>query len=272
MAHKHKKANRKPITQVSPIAYFSRDPEPMPAWLKEHKEGQKIQLSQFLSSRIIYYPGAGTDGSPIRLFNTAQAAHIFIYADYGYEKEKMDSLLSDNAFSGYHLHHEQALSQEDLSPHPPRYHITEAERRAAISGYDMSIRPQDGFALLKIYERNEDVGEDHGAQRFAVLYIGGDANATYDVLFGNTNRTPYACVVCANMGSGYTCFVRDSLLELIAERTSRFPKYLICMQSYGWNGYQMLQTVRPIPVGGVKRFVWTNGNETANLDKADRLL
>ena len=253
-----RKNNHKPIIQITPVEYFCADKESMPLWLTTHKKGDKVNISELLASRLVYYPGAGIDGSPIRTFNIAHAAHVFIYVDYGYDKQKIDIELSDDAFVGYHLHHEQEITQNELLPRVFHSHASDDEVRFAVSGYDMSIRPEEGFSLLKIYERNEDFGEAHGAQRFAILYIGADANLTYDVLFGNTDRSPYACVVCANMGSGCTCFVKNSLLEQIAIRTNRLPKYLLCMRDYGWDGYQMLRTVKPIPAGEGKRFVWKN--------------
>ena len=245
-----------PIIQITPAEYFSADKEPMPLWLVNHKKGDKVNILELLNSRLVYYPGAGTDGSPIRTFNIAHAAHVFVYVDYGYNKEKINSELSDDAFVGYHLHHEQDVTKNELLPLAFLSHVTEEEMRFAASGYDMSIRPEDGFALLKIYERNEEFGEEHGAQRFAILYIGADANLTYDVLFGNTDRSPYACVVCANMGSGCTCFNENSLIKRIAERTNSFPKYLVGGKTYGWNRYQMLKTVSYVKASDGKRFVW----------------
>ena len=258
-----RKNNHKPIIQITPAEYFSADKEYIPLWLANHKKGDKVNISELLNSRMVYYPGAGTDGSPIRTFNTAHAAHVFVYVDYGYDKQKIDSELSDDAFTGYHIYHEQAVSQKELSPRTPHYHVTEEEIREAISGYDMSICPNEGFALLKIYERNEDYTDDHGAERFAILYIGADANLTYDVLFGNTDRSPYACVVCANMGSGCTCFVRDSLMERIASRANRFPKYLLCIRGCGWEGYGMLKTVSNTRGD---RYVWKKGHRNVTID------
>jgi hypothetical protein len=258
-----RKNNHKPIIQITPAEYFSADKEYIPLWLANHKKGDKVNISELLNSRIVYYPGAGTDGSPIRTFNTAHATHVFVYVDYGYDKQKIDSELSDDAFVGYHLHHEQAVTRNELLPCAFHSHVSNEEMRFAASGYNMSIRPEDGFALLKIYERNEDYTDDHGAERFAILYIGADANLTYDVLFGNTDRSPYACVVCANMGSGCTCFVRDSLMERIAIRANRFPKYLLCIRGYGWEGYGMLKTVSNTRGD---RYVWKKGHRNVTID------
>ena len=51
---------------------------------------------------------------------------------------------------------------------------------------------RNSFGFLKIYERDESLGEEHGAERFAVLFFGGDAIALYDAIFGNTNAKPFA--------------------------------------------------------------------------------
>lgn len=251
-----KKSNHTPIIQISPTEYFFKDRENMPTWLKNHNKGEKLDISELLDSRLVYYPGAWIDGTPICMFNKAHAVHVFVYVDYGYSKEKIDSALSNDAFRGYHFHHEQEVTENELLPRNLIYHVTEEEMRKAASGYDMSIPTNEGFAILKIYERDDGLDEEHGAERFAILYIGGDANATYDVLFGNTNRSPYACVVCANMGSGYTCFDEKSLIARIAERTNSFPKYLVGGKTYGWNRYQMLKTVSYVKASDGKRFVW----------------
>lgn len=259
-------SNGKPIAQISPIGYFSNEKEPLPLWLENHQKGERVDISELLNSRIIYYPGARTDGSPIRTFNSAHAAHVFLYVDYGLNRDEIESALTESAFAGYHLYHEQDVSRTELSPYAPFYHVTEDERRLAIEGYDMSIRAEDSFAILKIYERNGDFGEEHGASRFTVLYLAADANAAYDALFGNTKRTPYACVVCNNMGSGMTCFTKGSLIELIAKRTNRFPKYLLCAKDYGWDGYRMLRTVS---AAYDHRFVWIKNAMEPAIDRQD---
>ena len=255
-----KKRKGKPIVQISPIEFFSRDSEEMPAWLASHAVGERVAIGDVLASRTVYYPGSWFDGNPIRTFNKAHAVHAYIYADYGCSAQKVNSELSDDAFKGYHLYHEQKVSREELAPRHITYHITEEEMRLARSGYDMSIAPEDGFSILKIYERDADMGEEHGAKRFAILYIGGDANAVYDVLYGNTDRSPYACIACANMGSGCCCFVKNSLLEAIAMRTNRYPKYLICRDGLGWAKYRMLRTVSGM-TACAERFVWVKDAE-----------
>ena len=254
MAHKHKNPNPDPIIQISPIEYFSKDPESMPAWLRNHKKGEKVDFSALLASRIIYYPGSALEGSPIHVFNQAHAAHVYLYIDYGFTKETIETLMAERIPAGYHIYDEAEPSQRDILPCAPRYHLTDDERRRVAELYHHAQVPtHNAFAFLKIYERDEAYGEEHGAERFAVLYLGADAIATYDAIFGNTNAKPFACIL-GNYGfdGSYEGFCRGSLLENIAKRINCLPKYLICEKNYVWNDYKMLKTV-----GGTKgRFVF----------------
>lgn len=261
MAHKHKKGNENPTLQISPIGYFAKDPEPMPAWLNNHKAGTPVRIGDLWSSRVVYNPGAGFEGAPIHIFNAAHAAHVFVYVEYGFTKEFVDRELSDDAFRGYHLHHQQDVFPHEFAPRPLVYHLKGEELEAVATLYQQTKVPtNNAFALLKIYERNEDMPEEHGAWRFAVLYLGADAIATYDVLFGNTHCSPYACVADSyGFDGSYDGFSGGSLIEKIATRANRRPKYLLSPKSCrGWQGYRMLKSVS----GSKYRFVWINENET----------
>jgi hypothetical protein len=253
--------------QISPIEYFAQDQEPLPQWLKDHKASTPVNIQELFSSRIVYNPGAGMEGSPIYVFNSAHAAHVFVYVDYGVTKATVDQELSDEAFRGYHLHHQQEVSEKELAPRSFTYHLTAEELREAReqSAYVLIPEP-NGFGILKIYERDENLGEEHGAWRFAVLYLGADAIAAYDVLFGNTSCTPYASVVDSySFGNAYAPFTVDSILEKIAVRSDRLPKYLLSPRGGGWNGYRMLKTVS----GTYGRFVWVKDNGDVTHDGFD---
>lgn len=244
-----------PIKQISLAAYLSGDQEKLPLWLERYQSGQAVDIDELLRSRIVYNPGAGTEGAPIRVFNAAGAAHVFVYVDYGFSKEAIDGALSNDAFRGYHLIGEQTLSADRLCRSAPTYHLTAEELERVRQAYRVgSIPTQNAFGILKIYQRDGALGEEHGAWRFALLYLGADAIATYDVLFGNTAYSPFACIVDAYGFSGeYDHFARGSLIERIAQRTNRLPKYLLCAHHCeGWEGYRMLRTVG----GSYGRFLW----------------
>ena len=70
----------------------------MPQWLAEYN-GNGIDLGGVRKTASVYYPGAGFDGQPIHTFNAGHAAYLYIYADYGVEKQVIESKL--DSFKGY---------------------------------------------------------------------------------------------------------------------------------------------------------------------------
>ncbi len=246
-------AKSEPIIQISPVEFLSGDREDMPEWLKDFNGGD-FDARRLLESRVVFNPGAGTEGSPIRIFNQAHAAHVFLYVDYDYTASRINAEMSTDAFLGYHILYEKRLNVRELLRQKPRYHLTAEEIETATEMYEhYGISTKNSFGILKIYQRDEGYGEEHGAYRFALLYIGGDAIATYDALFGNTSCTPYACVVDAYSCNAYTPFGKDSILEKVAIRSGRLPKYLLCARHcQGWNGYEMRRDVS----GSRYRFIW----------------
>lgn len=232
--------------QISMIEYFSKDREAMPSWLENFEIGQKVRVGDIFRSRIVYNPGAGFEGAPIRTFNASHAAHTFVYVDYGFNKETVDSELSDGAFHGYHLIHAQNVARDELFSGAPVYHLDNEDIKIIKEGYArMNVDTDNSFGILKIFQRNADLGDDHGALRFAVLYLGADAIAAYDVLFGNTDCTPFASVIDTyGFGGAYEPFTKGSVMERIAQRTNCFPQYLLCRSDVdAWEGYSMLKTV-----------------------------
>lgn len=239
----------------TPEEYLSDDKEDMPDWLASFKKGDRVDIQELFSSRILFNPGAGTEGSPIRVFNKAHAVHVFMYVDYGYTEDEIDRELSDRAFLGYHLIHEERISPKRLTPKPITYHLTEEELREIAESYKWyGIPTTNRFCILKIYERDAELGDGHGAARFAIVYVGGDAIAAYDAIFGNTDRSPFACVI-ENYGFSltYSPFGAGSYLEKIALRSERLPKYLLCAENCDcWAEFVKLRRV-----GGTdRRFLW----------------
>jgi len=81
--------------------------EPMPEWLSKYcaPPSQRINRSRilrdFMKSRIVFYPGGGTDGQPVACFNSGGAAHCYLYVDYMISREEMVSELCNRGFIGY---------------------------------------------------------------------------------------------------------------------------------------------------------------------------
>lgn len=247
---------------ISLIDYLNQDKEELPVWLRDYGKDTILDMKEVLKSRVCYYPGAGFDGKPIWLFNKANSVHLFIYVDYLMkENETSDALDAPNAFTGYHLIGTIKLSKDLLLPNGFKEHITSEEKNKAINGYkEFGINPSRGYAYMKIFERNPEFDEKHGAFRFAIIYLGADAITTYDALFGNKNANLYSMFLQDyGFGCQYEHFGEGTLLERIAERTNSFPKYIISYQKcYMWKGYDVNPKVAPV-ISGNKYFVFEKG-------------
>jgi hypothetical protein len=79
---------------------FTRHHESPPKWLAGFQPDQRPVASimrDFLGSKLVFYPGSGFDGSVVKLFNEAQAAHCFVYVDYGITHDAIEHQLDANA-------------------------------------------------------------------------------------------------------------------------------------------------------------------------------
>ncbi|MCS6954477.1 MAG: hypothetical protein RMK57_16810 [Bryobacterales bacterium] len=224
--------------------------ESEPEWLNmaEETDNPTVRrkfLRGFLGSRIVYYPGAGEDGHPVKLFNRAHAAHSYIYADYGYSRHEVHSIVtphpqsSRRGFRGYRIVTVLDVQREELAPWPPRYHLNpeEAPNQSELIG------SRSPFALLYVFQRLPEFGEDHGAHRFAVLFLCADGFAAYDALFCQPESIarPF-CVLIQDysiFGGNWGRFGRDGQLEQIARRTNVLPELLLVAytESEPWHGY-----------------------------------
>ena len=67
--------------------------EESPSFLRAFDPAQPPDPRQlvegFLASRMVYYPGSGSDGQPIRVSNQERLAHCHLYADYGVPLDRL---------------------------------------------------------------------------------------------------------------------------------------------------------------------------------------
>ena len=83
--------------------YLRSRGEPIPQWLDEFENGDTFEIGQFFASRVVYYPGSGTDGQPVKLFGSSHSAHCFVYADNGIVQGDLEAELArpTRHFRGY---------------------------------------------------------------------------------------------------------------------------------------------------------------------------
>ena len=99
------------------ITMLQRNPEPLPEWLRE--PAPAFDRTSFFGSRTVYYPGAGSDGQPVKLCARAHAAHAFIYVDYHVSMTKIRNSvrgIEDPGFRGYDVEHEEEVEESVLRP------------------------------------------------------------------------------------------------------------------------------------------------------------
>lgn len=219
--------------------YLNNEKELIPNWLLNYKKGNKFSFTEFLQNRIAFYPGFGNDGQPIKICNQAQYVHQYIYVDYGVPKDKLLANIKVTPFKGYEVYDFIELKYSDLAPngwvphHKPEFN------------YYNCVNMNDAYALLAIFDREQDLDDDYGAQRFAVLFLFADAMATFDALFINNNITP-AIMFLADHGFGnnYDRYDNNGILHNLAKSNHCLPEYLVFTRnSTPWDGYQKVQGV-----------------------------
>ena len=225
--------------------YLENDKEPIPDWLNNHKAGNKINIREVLSHRILYYPGAYDDGEPLRDFNKTNHLHTFFYVDYLMNEADLRKKLTDNnAFTGYTLLDIQNLTPKELVPDGWTRHFTPTRE-------DIERMPNDAqqntFGLIAIFEREPTFDDSHGAKRFALIYLKSDGIATYDAVFANYKNPPQVLVLQDHgFGCGYAPFGNDGPLVKIANITNCYPNYIFCAENtLIWDGYEKVDGLFP---------------------------
>lgn len=196
-------------------------------------------LEALLQSPIVYYPGFGSDGHPVKFFNTRHEATCFVYADYRVEEEQVRAALDNpersysGRFLGYHCLQRIPVTAEDLTPNGWQPHRLP-------SGHSWEkplIRP---YGFLELLERDDGYDDTHGAKQLSILFLGADGHAAYDALFcQRPTRVPYAVVLKDHgFGGNYSRFGGGGALEDITMRARVLPEFLlVAANTRPWAGY-----------------------------------
>ncbi|WP_299949307.1 hypothetical protein [Hyphomonas sp. BRH_c22] len=218
--------------------YLQRFHEEQPDWLRQCASGKMAgrpdMLSALLRSRTVFYPGSGTDGSPVSLFNRAHAAHCFIYCDSGLSLHELRKVLRDEPFRNYEAVSEILLSEGDLTaagcstPTGPGY---------------LMFTPVTPYAMLVLFGRKPHKDNVHGADVFAVLFLGWDGFDAFETLYARRDESvPPFCVVLQDHGFGGNSsgkkFGGGGRLEGYAIASGSLPEFaLVGHATNAWAGY-----------------------------------
>ena len=219
----------------------------MPSWLRTYTPGTRVNITDILKGRTVFYPGSRFDGEPVRVFNRAGYAHLFVYADYGLPEEELRRELTDRAFRGYRILDIRNYTERELCPNGWTQHYRPtAEEMEWIRDWVRGSRARP-YCLLTVLERKSGFGEAHGAQRFAILFLMADGIATYDALFANRHRAPDVLVLQDHgFGGNYNRFCQGGAMERIALDGRVLPGMLhTCQYDTVWTGYTAVPGVPP---------------------------
>jgi len=198
----------------------------IPSWLFSRPPLSAETLEQFLSSRVVYYPGSGADGHAVQLFGGTHAAHCFVHADFGRSAESVQSLLAPanpRHFRGYQACVQQVLSATEL------LRLIEADSAHPCPGQDTRLTG----ALWAVLEREPDMNDDHGPLLIAFLHIGAEAVWVFDKLWARARRAPYAVLLQDHWWAGnWRPFGGDQApLYRLARNCNALPPWLVIAEN-----------------------------------------
>jgi hypothetical protein len=162
--------------------------------------------------------------------------HSFIYVDYGNEEQAVDAEAQAHGFLGYHLVGSKNLSERDLAPNGWRPHVppnfqNQMRRFTSIRAEGFVRNP---FATWHIFDRDDDKGEDHGPQRFSLVYLCADGVAAYQALYWPNHTAPEVLAIIQpghGFGGNYTDFTDPDgffAWTVLHGNCRVIPEYIVC--------------------------------------------
>lgn len=219
---------------------------------------EQIEMAPFplhdILNNSLYYPSCGLDGGVVKDCNTLNAGLgivSFIYCDYGVDEEKLMGQI--NTFRGYRLFASRAVNPMDLIPngwvpqYPPNFDF---ER------YRQYEAHWQHFIQWFVYERCEEMRDNHGPKRFSLLYCGGEGVATYQALYWTNNACAKALAIIQpghGFGLNWTNFfdADGKLAWVINNNPNGIPEVIYYggggggYDDFGWEGYESVRMISP---------------------------
>ena len=228
-----------------------------PGWLMAPPLFSKAVAREFLSSRVVFYPGSGVDCAPIELFK--QSAHGYLYVDY------LTDLDSTPPIPNCKLLHQQALTIGEITESLgldtnqaafSRGDLTPNETQALDQFFDGQETPQSRLlgGRWSIWERTGiQAGETHH-RRFALLQLHAEAIWVFKGLW--CTRQPQAKLFALYLGrdsTNWTHWRPGGWLFRLAVNHQTFPLWLRCWSDGRWPEYDHQFSDSPDEGTGVYR-------------------
>ena len=238
---------------------FENNREDTPDWLKMFKPGDELNLRKVFSTASVMYPGSGNDGRAIKLFSQAHAAHLFYYVDSGMSPNDWKQELKRIPVKGYHILDAREMTRRDLNiDRAPDTSQSSPESRDGDENEFIQHRRQILMDMMNtynadrptcyfvIFERDRELDDKHGVERFAVAFVWEDAMFFYERFFcWPWYPAPTWIVIQSDMAT-WGLFGRGGPLEQRAATIKKFPKYLLVgYNTEAWQNYTAVDNVWP---------------------------
>lgn len=201
----------------------------MPKWLANvdtENQSSPFPLKEILKNSL-YYPSSGLDGDPVKYLSGN--IHSFVYVDYGIGSDKLEAELNSPGFNGYHKILSRSITEKELTPNGwqpslPSRHDGDPERDR-----EYMEKP---FATWSVFQRDDGLGSEHGAERFSLLYLCADGVAAFQALYLSNNCSPLGIAIIQpgySMGGNWTDFTdpTKSLATTLLNNPVGKPKILL---------------------------------------------
>ena len=175
----------------------------------------------------LYYPGAGTDGKPVRWL--AGNTYSFVYTDYGVSRSRLLNALSDkhSEFRGYRVLGLREMTMKELIPNgwtpiPPSRHDG--------NPHAWSEHSPQPFGIWAILERLPDYPAEHGPERFSLLYLCSEGVASYQALYNSNRVKPKVLfLIQHSFGGNWTNFEDPEgiFIQSVAANPVGMPDWLV---------------------------------------------
>jgi hypothetical protein len=204
--------------------------ETLAAITKESIKNQPFPLHDLLVDSF-YYPSSGFDGSPIR--HWPLGVNSFVYVDMATDSNDLNRETSrKKAINGYKVIAERDLKMNELVPTgfvpkaPDSINKEDYLYAVKMSGANLT----NTFATWFVLERDENLDDSHGPNRFSLLYLRAEGLATYQALYIANNVLPK---IIANIrpgegfGGNFNNFSEEFYEMLNAHAQGLPPYYMV---------------------------------------------
>ena len=214
-----------------------------PHWLmKLNFAHNQIPIADILRGSV-FYPASAVDGRPVKYFGGY--SHSFVYADCSITQERLRACL--DTFKGYCLYYSRSVAREELcfrffQPVLPEQNDGNPRKQRIRLGFSP-------YAIWAVYERQPEFDEDHGPDRFSLLFMGDDGVAAFQSLYYSNQCAPSVITLirCDAFTGNWTQFFDPEKIfaRSVMQNPYGTPDYVLC--EYGqepeppWPWYSKLQ-------------------------------